>query len=99
MTPVSGVIFSISIALGVHLTTFYTNLSRISAAWQNESWLHGLWKGAEGKLIKLLRKSINLTIKIAISQSGFTPLLRSCACGDFCCRAGETHPLPHHPSP
>ena len=29
MTPVSGVIFSISIALGVHLTTFYTNLSKI----------------------------------------------------------------------
>ena len=29
MTPVSGVIFSISIALGVHLTTFYTNLSTI----------------------------------------------------------------------
>ena len=35
MTPVSGVIFSISIALGVHLTTFYTNLSRIFAAWQD----------------------------------------------------------------
>ena len=35
MTPVSGVIFSISIALGVHLTTFDTNLSRIFAAWQD----------------------------------------------------------------
>ena len=35
MTPISGVIFSISIALGVHLTTFYTNLSRIFAAWQD----------------------------------------------------------------
>ena len=35
MTPVSGVIFSIPIALGVHLTTFYTNLSRIFAAWQD----------------------------------------------------------------
>ena len=35
MTPVSGVIFSISIALGVHLTTFYTNLSTIFAAWQD----------------------------------------------------------------
>ena len=35
MTPVSGVVFSISIALGVHLTTFYTNLSRIFAAWQD----------------------------------------------------------------
>ena len=35
MTPVSGVIFSISIALGVHLTTFYTNLSRIFAPWQD----------------------------------------------------------------
>ena len=35
MTPVSGVIFSISIAFGVHLTTFYTNLSRIFAAWQD----------------------------------------------------------------
>ena len=35
MTPVSGVIFSISIALGVHLTTFYTNRSKIFAAWQD----------------------------------------------------------------
>ena len=35
MTLVSGVIFLISIALGVHLTTFYTNLSRIFAAWQD----------------------------------------------------------------
>ena len=77
MTPVSGVIFSISIALGVHLTTFYTNLSRTFAAWQDSSWLHGLWRGAEGKLIKLFRKSTKLTIKIAISQSGITPLLRS----------------------
>ena len=35
MTPVSGAIFSISIALGVHLTTFYTNLSRMFATWQD----------------------------------------------------------------
>ena len=35
MTPVSGVSFSILIALGVHLTTSYTNLSRIFAAWQD----------------------------------------------------------------
>ena len=34
-------------------------------------------EGAEGKLIKLLRKSIKLTIKITISHSGITPLLRS----------------------
>ena len=34
MTPVSGVIFSISIALGVHLITFHTNLSKPFAAWQ-----------------------------------------------------------------
>ena len=77
MTPVSGVIFSILIAFGVHLTTFDTNLSRIFAASQDWSWLHGPWKGAEGKLMKLSRKSIKLTIKIAISQSGITPLLRS----------------------
>ena len=51
MTPVSGVIFSISIALGVHWTTFYTNLPRIFAASQDYSWLHGPWKGAEGKLM------------------------------------------------
>ena len=38
MTPVSGVIFSISIALGVHLTTFYTNLSRIFAAGTRCAW-------------------------------------------------------------
>ena len=35
MTPVSGVIFSISMALGVHLTTFYTILSGNFAAWQD----------------------------------------------------------------
>ena len=35
VTPVSGVLLSISIALGVHLTTFYTNPSRILAAWRD----------------------------------------------------------------
>ena len=104
MTPVSGVIFSISIALGVHLTTFCTNLSRnfprmaglVLATWSLE--------GAEGKFIKLLRKSIKITTKIAISHSGITPLLRSFLrlrrpAETSAGRAGETLPLPHHPSP
>ena len=77
MTRVSGVIFSIPIALGVNLTTFYTNLSGIFAALQDSPWLHGPWKGAEGKLMKLSQTSIKLTIKNAISRSGITPLLRS----------------------
>ena len=49
-------------------------------------------EGAEGKFIKLLQKSIKLTIQIAISHSGIAPLLRSFlrlrrpaeTCGDFC---------------
>ena len=60
-------------------------------------------EGAEGKLIKLLRKSIKLTIKIAISHSGITPLLRSFLrlrrpAETSAGRAGETLPLPHHHS-
>ena len=58
-------------------------------------------EGAEGKLIKLLRKSIKLTIKITISHSGITPLLRSFLrlrrpAETSAGRAGETLPLPHH---
>ena len=72
MTPVSGVIFSISIALGVHLTAFYTNLSRIFAAWQDQSWLHGLWRGAEGKLIKLLQKSTKIWLGLGLGLGGIS---------------------------
>ena len=61
-------------------------------------------EGAEGKLIKLLRKSIKLTIKIAISHSGITPLLRSFLrlrrpAETSAGRAGETLPLPHQCHP
>ena len=57
-------------------------------------------EGAEGKLIELLRNSIKLTIKIAISHSGITPLLRSFLrlrrpAETSVGRAGETLPLPH----
>ena len=56
-------------------------------------------EGAEEKLIKLLRKCIKLTIKIAISHSGITPLLRSFLrlrrpAETSAGRAGETLPLP-----